>query len=576
MPFAISDNEKIYYEAFGEGDVLVFIMGLGLPHDEWQNQIEYFQKSHKIIAIDNRGVGKSSHDGEFSIEQFAKDVLAVIEAEEVDSCTLIAISMGTLIAQACYHLFPQKIKALVLAAPSFGMGAPFYVYPPAEVIATIGTSAADSNFERAKKRLEIAYHPEYLRQEGCRVEDIIAKRKGYGLSLEIYNKQHSAILRYDCVPQLSEIKVPTLIINAEDDIASTFMASLFMRRRINNAALFVIKGAAHMCFVEKPAEFNETIVGFLEYLSSGKEIALYDQYDKSLGIEKNASITALQVAFLRAFAHAGNDFAEPVDDYLAVKMLQDNQRNFLSRITTDEQREYIELDGFSPGVYSYMYARTKFIDSVFERALQDGFEQIVILGAGYDTRAYRFCTDSRESIQIFEIDIATTQSEKLKAIEKAQISIPENLKFVPVNFMKDGLKQKLVSNGFAKGVRTLVIWEGVTMYLDENSFEKTMRDIKEICGNDSELVFDYFYKDMVEGDGSYFGAPESHASVNEIDERYTFGIEKGEFDSYMGYLGFNVIDHMPPAKIEAIYLSGAKNERHKRTYGFSCFAHLGI
>ena len=576
MPFAISDNEKIYYEAAGEGEVLVFVMGLGLPHNEWQNQIEHFQKSYKVIAIDNRGVGKSSKAGEFSIEQLARDVHAVLEKEEIDSCSLIGVSMGSLIVQACYHLFPQKVKSLVIAVPSFGIGAPFYVYPSSEVAETIGTSAVDSNFERAKKRLEVVYHPNYMRQEGCSAEDIIAQRKNYGLSLETYNKQYSAILSYNCVPGLFEIKAPVLIINAEDDVASTFMASLFLRRRISTAALYVLKGVAHMCFVEKPAEFNKVIDGFLKHLSSGKELALFDQYDKSLGVEHNASITALQVAFLRAFAHAGDDFAKPAGDFLAIKMLKDNQRFFLNRITTDQQREQVESTSFTPGVYSYLYARTQFIDSVFEKALKNDFEQIVILGAGYDSRAYRFCSDKTRSTKVFEIDIATTQSEKLNALDKAQIAIPDNLKFVAVNFMKDDLKQRLVESGFKKGIRTLVVWEGVTMYLDENSFEKTLTDIKEVCGEGSELVFDYFYKDMVDGNDSYLGAQTSRAAVNEIDEQYTFGIEKGEFDSYLGYLGFKIIDHMPPAKIESIYLSGAKNERHRKNYGFACFAHLGV
>ncbi len=576
MSFAISDNEEIYYETAGEGETLIFIMGLGLPHNEWQYQIEHFKKSYRVIAIDNRGVGQSSKTGEFSIEQFAKDVFSVIEKEEIDFCTLVGVSMGSIIAQACYHLFPQKVKSLILAAPSYGIGAPFYVYPASEVIETIGTSAANSNFERAKKRLEIAYHPDYLRKEGCHVEDILAQRKEYGLSLEIYNKQHAAILQYNCVPMMSNINVPTLVVNAEDDVASTLMASLFIRRRIPNAALYTIKGAAHMSFVEKPAEFNQVIDGFLDHISSGKSVELYDSYDKSLGVEHNASITALQVAFLRAFAYVGNDFAKPADDFLAIKMLQDNQRNFLLGVTTDEQRKNIELTGFTPGVYSYLYARTKFIDSVFENALLNKFEQIVILGAGYDSRAYRFYSDTTKSTKIFEIDIATTQREKLNTLDKAQIDIPDNLKFVAVNFMKDDLKQRLTENGFVIGARTLVVWEGVTMYLDEASFEKTLADIKEICGEGSELVFDYFYKDMVDGDDSYLGAKISRAVVNEIDEDYTFGIEKGEFDSYVGYLGFKVIDHMPPAKIEGVYLSGAKNERHRKTYGFSCFAHLGV
>ena len=114
------------------------------------------------------------------------------------------------------------------------------------------------------------------------------------------------------------------------------------------------------------------------------------------------------------------------------------------------------------------------------------------------------------------------------------------------------------------------------MYLNQDSFEKTLADIKEICGDNSELVFDYFYKDMVEGNDSYYGAKVSREAVNEIDEKYTFGITKDEFEPYMNSLGFKVIDHLAPADIGRRYLSDAKSERHRINYGFSCFAHLGV
>lgn len=570
MPSVISDGENIFYETFGDGEPLVLLMGLGLPHDEWHFQIECFSKRFKVIAIDNRGVGQSSKSGKFSIPQFAEDVNAVFEEEGVNSCVFVAVSMGTLIAQAFYHIYPTKVKALVLASAGFGPGAPSYVYPSAEVFDALDHSSSDSNKADAVKRLRVAYHPDYLLAPGCSVDDIIRKRKSYNLRAEDYFAQIGAIRSYNEVDKISLIDVPTLIIHAQDDKLSPVRAAYFMRERISSSVLKIIPNSGHMFFVEKPSEFNSTVNEFLECIEFDKNLSLMDEYTKKTGVENISSETARQVAFLRAFAHAGDDFIIKSNDYLAEKMIYAIQRQYLHG---DDNRKLIESNYFVPGSYGYLYARTAYIDELFVQALKAKVDQIVILGAGFDTRAYRF-DDINTGSRIFEVDIATTQADKIKVLEVSQISMPKNLRFVSVNFKIDSLQLALAKAGFISGLKTLVIWEGVTMYLDQSSFEKTISDLRDICADQSELYFDYFYKEMVEGCDSFYGAAQSRSAVAEVGEHYTYGLSIYGFEQQLVDYGLLILEHLNPNEIEQRFLIGARQKEHTRSYGFSCFAHL--
>lgn len=100
-----------------------------------------------------------------------------------------------------------------------------------------------------------------------------------------------------------------------------------------------------------------------------------------------------------------------------------------------------------PGTYEYVIARTKFFDEVFKQALAENYPQIVFLGAGYDTRPYRF-QDYIKQTEIFELDAPTTQQIKNQFLKKSNISIPDKLHFVPINFNKENLSEVLIKAGF--------------------------------------------------------------------------------------------------------------------------------
>ena len=122
---------------------------------------------------------------------------------------------------------------------------------------------------------------------------------------------------------------------------------------------------------------------------------------------------------------------------------------------------YAELRG--PGVNGFLMASERFIDDVLQSFLNEGLQQLVILGAGYDSRAYRF--DLHGRVKTFEVDHPVTQAEKLEKVHRVFGKIPEHVRYVPVDFNTQTLSERLLSSGYGPGLISPFIWQGVTMYL---------------------------------------------------------------------------------------------------------------
>ena len=120
-----------------------------------------------------------------------------------------------------------------------------------------------------------------------------------------------------------------------------------------------------------------------------------------------------------------------------------------------------------------MMIRTRFIDDCLRRAIEAGATQVVILGAGFDTRAYRL-TDLLKDTTIFEVDRPQTQEVKKRRVAEALGGAPPNVAYVPIDFQHDNLGEVLARHGHDPACRTCFIWEGVTMYLPAAAVRATL------------------------------------------------------------------------------------------------------
>lgn len=168
------------------------------------------------------------------------------------------------------------------------------------------------------------------------------------------------------------------------------------------------------------------------------------------------------------------------------------------------------LTGHVPKAFTYPFqgdvppqyevsARTAFFDSVVERYLTD-IRQLVILGAGFDTRAFRLPNDPR--VRTFEVDAPKTQAVKLEVLKKSGIE-SSRVTFVPADFEKDDWLARLVAAGFDPRRPALFLWEGVTMYLDRAAVEDTLRKIASTA-NGSVVAFDYFTTEALTSTAPYW------------------------------------------------------------------------
>ena len=131
-------------------------------------------------------------------------------------------------------------------------------------------------------------------------------------------------------------------------------------------------------------------------------------------------------------------------------------------------------------------ARTKLIDEKLTAALKTGTRQVVILGAGYDTRAFRI--KGIEQAKVCEIDHPNTSEAKQEKLRKQIIRLPSRIRFVAVDFNRQSFADALASTDFDANLKTFFIREGVTNYLTAEAVDATFRTIRNLAG-ESFVIF---------------------------------------------------------------------------------------
>ena len=285
-------------------------------------------------------------------------------------------------------------------------------------------------------------------------------------------------------------------------------------------------------------------------------------------IEQKPSETALMGALHRAIASKELGRHRFGSDNLAEYFLPPHYKFFIGfkKIRTNSK---IKFNKFLPGMHEYIIARTAFFDNVFLEALRKKIPQIVLLGAGYDSRAYRFA-NLRNATKIIELDIAPTQNRKKKCLKKAQIDIPGNVTLVPINFNKETLISVLENAGYDKGEKTLFLWEGVIYYLDSKSVDATLEFINRSTHSESIIAFDYLITSS-EKNNTHYGSKEFFQTMKKYhsNERLIFGIDDGEAELFLRQRGLKMIDHWDNEEIERIFaLNDAGSSLGKITGSF--------
>jgi methyltransferase (TIGR00027 family) len=263
------------------------------------------------------------------------------------------------------------------------------------------------------------------------------------------------------------------------------------------------------------------------------------------------SRTAFAAATHRA-AHqlleGGRIFADP----LAVPILGKDPHEIAQEAAAHSSRRLMRL---------FIAVRTRFAEDALAAAVERGVSQLVVLGAGLDTYAYR--SPFHERLRIFEVDHPATQAWKRQCLAQAAIGVPSWLTFVPVDFEAQTLADGLAAAGFERNLRTFFTWLGVVPYLRQDAIFSTLRFVANLPGG-AHVVFDY-------SDPPETLSPEARAyhdkraaQVGSLDEPWVSYFQAEQLHPKLTALGFSEIEDLGPREIRSRFFANISGRSHDR------------
>jgi methyltransferase (TIGR00027 family) len=257
--------------------------------------------------------------------------------------------------------------------------------------------------------------------------------------------------------------------------------------------------------------------------------------------QAQASVTAIGAAGHRA-AHQvlerGFVFADP----LALRILGPDADNAIALAKERPERRPLRL---------FIAMRSRFAEDSARRAIAHGVRQILVLGAGLDTFAYRL--EQTAGLRIFELDHPATQAEKRRRLTQAQIAEPAHVAYVAHDFEDGSMTGALEAAGLDLDKRTFVIWLGVTPYLTEAALFTTLGELARFPGG-AEVVFDYANPPHAVEEGTRDLHREMAERVAASGEPFRCYLDSAELHARARELGFSDIEDLDRAALVARYL----------------------
>ncbi len=267
--FESFDGAKIYYEK-NEADTnkwLVFLHGFGGDLGAWEKEISYFTDlGYSTLALDLRGHGLSSKSGDLSfynLENFAKDLNLILEAEKIKKPILIGHCFGGMVTIYFQTLFPDKSKALVLVDTSYK--------PPFignNFVAQAFLKQFFKLFSKIFPNMKVYGHADF--NQFIDTSDIDFKRLLSDMlhtSLKSYFTLCESLSQFNAKDLLNKITVPTLVVEGTNDTIFPPEIAKYLHSRIKTSQLDLIEGANHILVINNPKELEKSIQSFLQKLN---------------------------------------------------------------------------------------------------------------------------------------------------------------------------------------------------------------------------------------------------------------------------------------------------------------------
>lgn len=232
------------------------------------------------------------------------------------------------------------------------------------------------------------------------------------------------------------------------------------------------------------------------------------------------------------------------------------------------------LDFGWPCTRSSGVVRTRFIDDLVREAIRTGAQQLVLLGAGFDSRAYRL--EEARGISVFEVDHPATQRAKRERLQARFGSLPANIRFVEVDFEKDSLESELAKADFDDKTRAVVVWEGVVSYLTELAVSANLSVLSRLLAPHSRLIFTYVDKAALDGSVAFRGSRRWKSWVRRSGEPFIFGFAPATLAETLNAYGFALQSDLSTAEAARRYRASIdRNEAGSELYRVTCAIRAG-
>jgi len=253
-------------------------------------------------------------------------------------------------------------------------------------------------------------------------------------------------------------------------------------------------------------------------------------------------VTALGAAGHRA-AHQVLEHGLVFADPLAVPILGPDADNAIALAREKPERRPLRL---------FIAMRSHFAEDCARRAVEQGVRQILVLGAGLDTFAYRL--EPAQGLRVFELDHPATQADKRRRLAQAQLAEPSHVAYVAHDFEHGSMTAALEAAGLDPSRRTFVLWLGVTPYLTEEAVYATLGELAQLPGG-AEVVFDYANPpDRIEEAATRTYHEQMAERVAARGEPFRGYFDSGDLHARARDLGFSEIEDLDRVALVERYL----------------------
>ncbi len=259
------NNFQLSYDDVAEGTPIIFLHGYPFDKTMWQPQFDFLESSHRLIACDIRGFGKSTDEvSAFSMDLFADDLIAFMDKLNLDKTILCGLSMGGFVALNAMQRFPERFEALILCDTQC-------IADTSEVKEKRFKTIEEIEVDGTAKFTEAFINNVFCQDSLTDKTDLVDQLRSVVASNSEHTIKRGLIAlaeRSETCATLNAIIIPTLIMCGRKDTITPLSQSELMHAGIKGAILHVIEKAGHVSNLEQPEEFNKYLQDFLTTLAN--------------------------------------------------------------------------------------------------------------------------------------------------------------------------------------------------------------------------------------------------------------------------------------------------------------------